>query len=241
MGGHDEMRQRELKRIGQGRRLPGFRLDDAEFAREAVRPQRMQKFELGSPGPVRAAVGEVDDLALMGAVDCGVRLGDETLETLRQPMVAAGRATRSVHALLDNRPAAVVGDDEAVQIEVKAILDGGAVDLRHQAARGGERGTVDSDPLPDRRELERRLARMFAAPPADMDAELARQWREAALQRADHACGDPRRMPVHPHDRAERLKPERVSEAAQQLVAAVMMDDRLADHRAEAGHAVGQP
>jgi hypothetical protein len=170
-----------------------------------------------------------------------VRLVDEALETLRQPVVAAGRTARAVHALLDNRPATVVGDDEAMQIEVKAILDGGAIDLRHQAAGVGERGTVDSDPLPDRRELERRLARMSSAPSADMDAEFARQGLEAAFERADHARGDARGMPVHPHDRAEGLKPERVSETAQELVAAVSVDDRLADRRAEAGHALREP
>ncbi len=115
----------------------------------------------------------------------------------------------------------VVGDDEAVQIEVETILDGGAVDLRHEPADVGERGAVDPDPLADRRELERRLARLLAAAAADMDSEFARQGLEAALQRADHARGDARGVPVHAHDRAERLEPERVREPAQQLVAAV--------------------
>jgi hypothetical protein len=40
---------------------------------------------------------------------------------------------------------------------------------------------------------------------------------------------------------APRLEPERVREASQQLVPSIMMDDRLADHRPEAGHPVGQP
>ena len=37
----------------------------------------MQKLKLGSTGQVRATVGEVDDFALMDAVDRGVRLVDE--------------------------------------------------------------------------------------------------------------------------------------------------------------------
>ena len=90
-------------------------------------------------------------------------------------MVAARGAARIVHALLDDRPMAVVGDDEAVQIEVETILHGGAVDLGHQPADIGERGAVEADPLADRREFGWRLARLLAAPAADMDSELARQ------------------------------------------------------------------
>jgi hypothetical protein len=48
-------------------------------------------------------------------------------------------------------------------------------------------------------------------------------------------------MPVHAHNGTERLEPERVSETAQQFVTAVMMDNRFADHRPEASHAVGEP
>jgi len=48
-------------------------------------------------------------------------------------------------------------------------------------------------------------------------------------------------MPIHAHHGAERLEPERVSETAQQFVTAVMMDNRFADHRSEAGHPIGEP
>jgi hypothetical protein len=48
-------------------------------------------------------------------------------------------------------------------------------------------------------------------------------------------------MPVHTHNGAERLEPEWVREAPQQLIAAVMMDNRFADNCAEAGHSVGKP
>jgi hypothetical protein len=48
-------------------------------------------------------------------------------------------------------------------------------------------------------------------------------------------------VPIHAHHRAERLEPERVGEATQQLVAAIMMDDRFAHHRAESGHSIRQP
>src|ERR1700722_6615362 len=108
----------------------------------------------------------------MDAIDRLVRLLDETLQAFGQPMIAASRAARVIHALLDDGPMAIIGDDEAVQIEVKTILHGGAVDLRHQPADIGERGAVDPDPLANRGEFKRRPSRPFAAPAADMDSEL---------------------------------------------------------------------
>jgi hypothetical protein len=37
------------------------------------------------------------------------------------------------------------------------------------------------------------------------------------------------------------LEPKRVSKAPKHLVASVVMDNRLANHRTETGHAVGKP
>jgi hypothetical protein len=82
---------------------------------------------------------------------------------------------------------------------------------------------------------------MFAAAATDMDPKLIRERRQASFQGADHARCDARGMPIHAHYRAKGLEPERVGKAAQQLVAAIMMDDRFAHHRAEAGHAICQP
>ena len=87
-------------------------------------------------------------------------------------MVAARLLALAVHALLHHDPVAVVGDDEAVQVELEAVLHGGAVDLGDQAARRGERGAVEADALADRDQLVRRLPRMLAAPAADVEAEL---------------------------------------------------------------------
>src|SRR5437773_3166246 len=80
-------------------------------------------------------------------------------------------------------------------------------------------------------------------PPATalMDPQLDPERREPALQRADHARGDPRRVPVHSHNGPERLEPEGVGETPQQLIAPVVMDNCLADHRAQAGHPVCEP
>ena len=48
-------------------------------------------------------------------------------------------------------------------------------------------------------------------------------------------------MPIHPHDRAERLESEWVSQAAQELVATIMMDNSLADDGSERSHPLTEP
>src|SRR6185312_2879783 len=157
------------------------------------------------------------------------------------PVIAAGLPVVAVHALLHHRPCAVRGDEEAVQIEIEAVLDGGAVDLGDEAARPRQAIRVEDDAVAEHLQLVRRLARMLATPAADVNAELALQRHEPALERADDAGGDPRGMPVHAHDSAERLEPERMGEPLQILVAAVMMHDRLGDHGTERGHASAEP
>src|SRR5438045_2473452 len=48
-------------------------------------------------------------------------------------------------------------------------------------------------------------------------------------------------MPVHAHDGAEGLEPEGMGQPPQELVAAIVVHDRLANNRAERGHTHGQP
>ena len=86
-----------------------------------------------------------------------------------------------------------------------------------------------------------RLARVLAATAADVDAEFVRERPEPALEGADDAGGDAGGMPVHPHDRTERLEPERMRQPLQELVAAVMVHDGLRDDGAKRGHARRQP
>jgi hypothetical protein len=166
---------------------------------------------------------------------------DEAAEPLRLPVIASGQAAIAVHALLHHDPSAVIGDEEAVEIEVEPVLHRGAVDLGDEAARLGKREAVEADSRADPLELGRCLARMAAASAADMQAELTRERRQAPLQRADDAGGDARRVPVHPHHRPEGLEPERMRQTPQQLLAAVMLDYRLADDRAQPRHALSQP
>src|SRR5581483_2751333 len=114
-----------------------------------------------------------------------------------------------------------VGDNEAVEIEVETVLHGGAIDLGGKPARRGELLAVETDALADCDQFAGRLPRMGTTPAANVNAERLRPRIKAPLQRADHRRGDAGRMPVHPHDRAETLKPERVGEAREEFVAAV--------------------
>ena len=98
------------------------------------------------------------------------------------PVIAARLPLVAVHALLHDGPMAVIGDEEAVQVEVEAILHGGAVDLGDQAAGPRQRRRVDADTIAEGRQLIRRAPGMLAAAAADMDAELALQGRQAALR-----------------------------------------------------------
>jgi len=204
-------------------------------------PQRFQEIELAAARGLCPAIRQIDDLALPLAFDRAMRRLDEAREPLRQPVIAPRLAVAVVHALLHDHPLAVIGDDEAVQVEIVAVLDRGAVDLGDQPARARQRVAVEADAIADRHEFLRRLQGVLAAAAADMQAELAGKRRQPALERADHAGGDAGGVPVHAHHGAERLEPERMGEPAQQLVAPVMMDDRFAHHRAQPGHALGQP
>ena len=207
----------------------------------AVRPQILEQSELRRPGALGALIGEIEDGPLPAALYGAVRIIDEACQPFRKPVIAARLTAAVVHALLHDGPLPVIGDDEAVQIEVEAVLHRGAVDLGDQAADAGQFAPVDADAVADRQQLGRRLTRVPAAPAADADAEFALERSEPALERANDAGGDARRMPIHAHDGAERLEPEGARQPPQQFLPAIVMHDRLRDDRAESGHAVGEP
>ena len=156
-------------------------------------------------------------------------------------MIAPRLFAVAVHALLHHHPASIVSDHKAVQIKFKTVLHRGAVDLRHQPARGRELAAVKADALADGDKFVGRLPRMLAAAAADAQTKFTVERRQPALERTEHTRGDARRVPVHPHYGAERLKPEWMGETAQKFVAAVMVDNGLADDRAKPGHPVRQP
>lgn len=82
---------------------------------------------------------------------------------------------------------------------------------------------------------------MPATSAADKQTQFALHRLQTALEGTDDAGGDAGGVPVHPHNGAERLEPERIRQTSKQFVASIFLDDRLADHPAQLGHTLGQP
>src|ERR1700733_3123512 len=112
------------------------------------------------------------------------------------PVVAPRLLLVAVHTLLHHRPLAVVGHEEAVEIEIEAVLHGGAVDLGDQPARAGESGAVETDTFAECLQFVRRLAGVLASAAADVDAEFVRERPQPALESANAAGGVSGRVPV---------------------------------------------
>ena len=82
---------------------------------------------------------------------------------------------------------------------------------------------------------------MLAAATTNMESKFMLKRGQAALEGADHACRDARRMPVHSHHDAKSLKPKRIGEPSQQFVASVMVNDGFRHDGAKTAHARGKP
>ncbi len=184
---HDEMRQH--RRLGRGRGL-AIANQCRRLAGKAIGAEVAQQIELAAPRRFGARVGEVDDHALGATLDRAVRRLDETGHLVRQPVIAPCLAARIAHALLHHHPAAVVGDDEAVEIKLETVLHRCAVDLGDKPAGLAKCIAIESGAFADREQLAGCRPRMAAAAAADMQAELTRERGEPALQRADYAGGD---------------------------------------------------
>lgn len=87
-------------------------------------------------------IREIDDLALRRALDGAVWIVNKALQTFRMPMIATSLPLISVHALLHDCPFSVVGNEEAMEIKIKPILNGRAVDLGNEPARAGQRRCI---------------------------------------------------------------------------------------------------
>ena len=86
-----------------------------------------------------------------------------------------------------------------------------------------------------------RVPRVPAAAAADVEPSSSGPRVEPALQRAHHRRGDAGGVPVHAHDAAERLKPERVAQSREEGGPAVVRDDVFGDRGAERRHPRGEP
>ena len=149
MSRHDQMRQRELHRNGLCVVRFSPTCQGRQFARDPVWTQGLQNAKLTVARGSGTLIGEIDDLTLPDLIDGGVGFLDKTFQAFRKPVIPASRLPVAIHPLLDDNPLAIVGHNEAVQIEIKAILNGGAVHLGDEPARICERRPVKAYPLPD--------------------------------------------------------------------------------------------
>ena len=164
---HDEMRKQGL------RRRPARK--GGKFGNDTIRPEAGQQFQLGAARGFGPLVREVHDFALCKTIDRTMRIFDEAFEVFGMPMVAASLLVDAVHALLHDRPLAVVGHEESVQIEIETVLNSGAVDLGDKPARARQQGTVKTDAFAQEAQFIRRFPRMLASAAADMNPQFTRE------------------------------------------------------------------
>src|SRR2546430_1421742 len=110
-----------------------------------------------------------------------MRLLDEILEALGEPVIAPGLLGLALHPLLHHHPFAVIGDDESMQIKLESILQRGTVYLGDKPAGGCQRGAVKTDAVADCQKFLGGFPRMPAASAADMEAEFARERTQPLL------------------------------------------------------------
>lgn len=99
----------------------------------------MQNVELAPARGSSAPIGEIDDLTVCHSINGGVWLVDKAFQTLRKPVITASLHAIAIHSLLDDDPLAIIGHDESVQIKIKSVLHGGAIDLGDEPTRVRER------------------------------------------------------------------------------------------------------
>jgi len=206
----------------------------AKLAQHRDRPIRAlaQQRELGAAIGAGLRVRQIDDGSDVASLDR--RVGEsKSLPTCPIAMVASRLTLLFIHALLDHAPLAVDRREKAVQVQVVAILDRGAVDLRDQPARAHQRVRIDPGALPHLNELRRRAARVSA---------FAAQTNRPSSVRtgARPRFNAPMTLVVMPEEcqsipmTAPNAGTKTGRQAMKQFVTAIVMHDRLNDHPASA-------
>ena len=240
--------------MGDGKhRAEAFQIDvfsaDVVVPRSLQRPDRRQRVGRifahdGQERRLRGLCASVDQVANDASSrthDRAVRFAREIAHRRRVPVVATRGLRGLVHALLHNGPFAVGGDEEPVQVDLEAVGNRVVVYSGGQPARADQGFAVEAGTFSELSQFARRLPRGAPTAAADEYAQLVRPRVEPTFQRSDNGCRDAGRMPIHSHDRAERLEPEGIAQPAEKGRVAVVRQHALADRRPQRGHPRGQP
>src|ERR1700730_4520641 len=105
------------------------------------RSVRAAVHQLESCGAValRTHVGQVDDRSDVASFDSRMRGLEKSRQRIGLPMIAARFGAIFVHSLLNYAPMPIGRREESMQIELKSVLHGGAVDFGDQSTRSHER------------------------------------------------------------------------------------------------------
>src|SRR6266508_5713157 len=106
------------------------------------------------------------------------------------PVIATSHPAAIVQALLYDGPLAVRRDDEAVQIDLKAVSNRVVVDARRQTAGADQGFTIETTLLAYLSQFVWCITREPAAAAANIDTEFVHARRKTALERAHHGSSD---------------------------------------------------
>ena len=112
--------------------------------------------------------------------------GNEVAHCGRVPVIATRHPRAIVQALLHDGPFTSIGDDEAVQIDLKTVGDRVVIDSRCQSTRSHQRVRIEPATLRDSAQLTRRVSGKTSAAATDVKPEFAGARRQTTLQRAHH-------------------------------------------------------
>ncbi len=171
-----------------------------------------------------------------------MRLADEVVDRLAEPVVPPGPPGPAVHALLDDAPRPVGGEEEVVVVDLVAVLHGGGVDPGAHPGRADEAlAPGDGQPLGAVGDLPGRPAARRPLAAGHDEAQVVAVPARGLLHGAPGDGGQARAVPVEAQHAAEGLEPPRVGEAAEHLPGPVLLDHRHRDGAREAGHPVEEP
>jgi len=190
-------------------------------------PVGMSRGDLGArlPGPLTFPGNHVEDLAAVIAADCRVGFTYETIQLVARPMVPAGVTRMFIHSLLHNAPRSILGKEEAVVIELIAVLKGCTVDLGRHFARIHEAFRLYGKSITKLLDLVGRFPRYPSLPPSNEETGIPLRPQQPFFERPTDGGGQAAAMPIESQHAAEGLKPEGIGEPPQHLQGTELIDD----------------